>query len=212
MFEVEKRVFLTPEKLEELKKFFAANGKFHETFKRFTIVSIDRSDFKIAQSTKDNPLDIRVRSTGDDSKLTVKYGNWHNDQGRQESELLFKTKDFKEAINMLRLMGLKYFIATYIERYAYNYKGFEITLDKYFTSDRSIMEIELMVEKQEGTSEAEKRIRELISELKLEEVNRDDFVNYVQEMNLDKKVQLNLEKDSLDEWYSRWEEYIWCRK
>lgn len=211
MIEVEKRVFLSPEKLEELKHFFEQNGKFLKTFKRFTVVSIDRSDFIISQSTKDNPLDIRVRSTGENSKLTVKYGNWHNDKGRQEVELPFKTEDFLGAITMLNLMGLKYFISTYIERFAYEYKGFEITLDKYFTSDKCLMEVELLVKDQNKTTEAEKEIRSLLKDLNLTEMDKEEFVDWVQQMNLDKKVQLNLDKDGLNEWYIKWKDYIWCR-
>jgi len=208
MIEVERRVLLTKKEMESLKNFFNTNGKFVKDFKRFTLVNIGREDFT---PDLNDPLDLRVRMTKDIARLTVKYGNWHTDAGREEYEVEFNVDNLKELLGILKIMGRNYYSLTYIHRYQYEYKGFDITFDDYSFRDDCLMEVELGVEKMEESEEADRKITEFIKNQNLEPLSKDGFIKFVQENNDIMELRVDFNKITLDDWFEKWKDYIYCK-
>lgn len=209
MFEVEKRVFLDKNIYENLKKEFSEKGQLLKNFKRFTLVSVGRKDFI---PSKEDPVDIRIRSTGKDSELTLKYGNWFQDSAREEYELKFTTDQFSTILSMLKILGYKYFMATYIERFKYSVDEMIITLDQYFTSTKkTLMEVEIEVPAKEEVPIAEKKIDEFIVINNLKAIDGEEFLEFVNEMNRNKSTQIDLDDKSVDEVINEWKDFIECK-
>lgn len=205
MIEVEKRVLITKEQFNDLKNRFETQGQFIKDFKRCTLVNIERSDFVPDENEK---TDIRVRSTIDSCRLTVKYGDWKDDRGREEYEVDFERDQIADMLKILSLLNRNYYIMTYLHRYQYQVDDFEITLDEYANVDGYLLEVELLVE--DSPEEAESKIIKYLETLNLQAVEPDKFVEFVQGMNNILEFRLDLTKTSPQEYYNKLEKYIKC--
>jgi CYTH domain-containing protein len=209
MIEIEKRILIDKEKYDEMLTFLTKNGKLKQTFKRFTMVSNTNPDFIPETKGKE---DLRVRTTGETGKLTMKYGDWHADAAREEYEVGFKTDEIKELLNILRIQQYLYYIITYIQRFHYTYDGYEITLDKYYSSDIALMEVEISVNEQQKVQAAEKRIDEFLAKYDLTPLDSEGMIKFITGVNNVKSNQIDFAKISIDAWYDEWKDFIYCRK
>lgn len=209
MIEIEKRALLNKQKFNSLQNFFKKNGKFIKTFKRYTLLQISREDF---YPNKDAKTDIRVRTDGTEAKLTVKSGNWHSGESRQEFEIHFDLAEIKDAVGMMLALSKPYFVTVYFERWVCEYKKYEVSLDKYYFNDDYILEIELKEDvSKEKIEKEEKLIYKMLEEFEVEPLEADGMVEFITKLNFVEECQINFEKISLDEWYEKWEDFIFCR-
>ncbi len=209
MLEIEKRVVLTRKDFDKLFRFFKTDGKFVKDFKRFTFVQLNNSDFT---PDKEGLVDIRLRTTKTGGKFTVKYGNWHANSTREEYEIDFKLDDTINLINMLRVLGYNYFITTYIHRFEFKYKKFNITLDKYFSADQDLMEIEVLAKDRKNIKEIEKDIDDFLLEQKLTPLDSEGMVNYIKGLNDIKEMRVDFTKISVESWFKEWKNWVYCIK
>ncbi len=210
MIEIEKRAFLKKPEYSRLKEFFEKEGKFIKSFKRFTILQISRSDFVPDVGAR---TDMRVRiDDGKEAKLTVKSGNWHNGESRQEFEVHFDPKEVKDAVGIIHALGNNYFIVVYFERSMYEYEDYEVTLDKYYFNDDYILEIEKKTAvSDDKVSMEEDRIENFMQRLNVKQPTENEMVDFISKLNFIKECQVDFTKTSIDEWYEKWKEYIFCR-
>ncbi len=210
MIEIEKRAFLNKPEYERLKYYFDKHGEFIKMFKRFTFLQINRSDFVPDVSAK---TDIRIRiDDGKKAKLTVKSGNWHNNEPRQEFEIHFDPKEVKDAVGMIHTLGNNYFIVVYFERCVYKYENYEITLDKYYFNDNYVLEIEAKSpDNQIEVAKEEAKILDLMKQLKIKPPTETEIVEFISKLNFIKECQVDFTKITIDEWYEKWKEFIYCR-
>ena len=210
MIEIEKRALLNRQKFKILQNFFQKNGKFIKTFKRYTLLQISREDFYPNKNAK---TDIRVRTDGTEAKLTVKSGNWHSGESRQEFEIHFDLVEIKDAVGMMLALGKPYFVTVYFERWVYEYKKYEVSLDKYYFNDDYILEIELKDNvSEEKIEKEEKLIYEMLEEFEVEPLEADGMVKFITKLNFVKECQADFSKTTIDEWYDKWKDYIHCKK
>ena len=209
MIEIEKRILLNKDAYQKLNQFFLEHSRLEKNFKRFTMVQIGRSDFK---ADPDKLLDLRVRTTGEEGTLTAKYGNWHADSAREEYEVHFQTDEIQSLFHILILQKYLYFIMSYIERSQYKYEDFVITIDKYFSMDAYLMEIELSVTDASEVSTAENKIDTFLQTYHLDVLNSDSTKNFIQKMNDVEALQVDFTKISVETWFEKWKESIYCRK
>lgn len=210
MIEIEKRALISKKQYNKLHKYFQANANFQEEFKRFTLVQITNSDYS---PDIDTQIDLRVRTQGEDSKFTLKTGNWHSGESRNEYEIHFKTTEIENALNMMVALGGRYFVAVYIQRKMYKYGKYIITLDKYFFSEDYILEIELEDSTNINDIENEEaKILALLQELDVQVTNSDVMIKFINKLNFVKQAQVELTPENVKEWCEKWEKFIYCRK
>jgi len=210
MIEIEKRAFLNKSEYERLKKYFDKHGKLINTFKRFTFLQITRADFVPEVSAR---TDIRIRiDDGKKAKLTVKSGNWHNNESRQEFEIYFDPAEVKDAVGIMHALGFNYFIVVYFHRTLYEFEDYEITLDKYYFNDDYILEVERSALNQKDLATEEQKITEFMQDLKVSQPTEDEMVGFISKLNFIKECQVDFSKTTIDEWYEKWKDYIHCKK
>lgn len=158
-------------------------------------------------------MDMRVRVDGGErAKLTLKSGNWHNGESREEYELHFDPKEIKGAVGMIQALGHDYFVIVYIERTVFDYEDYEVTLDKFYFSEDYVLEIEKQTQvPEEGIEKEENKIKKILSDLNVSEPSEDLMVEFIQKLNFIKECQVDFTKTTINEWYDKWEEFIFCR-
>ncbi len=209
MIEVEKRILLSDDKLDEMKKLFDSKGELIKDFKRFTILKISQPDYV---PNLEDKLDIRVRTTKDKAVLTIKKGDWDDSSPREEVEIKFNVDEIKDMIRMLNMLGLNFFLMTYVHRSVYKYQEFEIVLDEYLSSDENIMEVELMAKDEKDAAEADKKVTDFVLNMGLEILDSKGLVGFLTNLNANKGFQLDLTKNTIDKWYEEYKPYILCEK
>ena len=209
MIEIEKRVLMSQTNLEKMKNILNKEAVLKSHFKRFTMVEVVNASF--APDT-DNLIERRIRSTGNESKLTVKYGNWHTDFARKEYEVAFKTEEFRNMVNILILQGNLYFITTYIERFSYVFHDFILTLDSYFFMQAHLMEVEISIEDGSITKPTEDKIDSFLNEMNLIPLDSKGTIDFINELNSLNELRVDFTKTTVDEWYKKWKDYIFCKK
>ncbi|WKZ27739.1 MAG: CYTH domain-containing protein [Candidatus Dojkabacteria bacterium] len=212
MIEVEKRSLVTQQQLDThpLKNFFSEKATLQKHFRRFTMVGIENADFT---PNPDSLIDLKVRTTEEKGLLTVKYGNWHTGTAREEHEISFNPEtEITAVMNILRLLGRQTFIISYLERFEYHFENIIITKDVYKSMPGSILlELEVGVQNENEVESAEKKIDNLMAELQLETLDSEGTKRFIADMNAIKEYQVSFVSQSVDEWYTKWSDYIHCR-
>lgn len=209
MNEVEKRVLLSNDKIQEFLKFLKSKAKFVRKFRRFTIVHVIHPG---SIPDLENPLDIRIRTTKDKGKLTVKSGKIHKDKSRSEYELDIKVDQIPTLLSILNLLGFKSFVMTYLERSEFSFNGLTVTVDKYFSIDANMVEVEVIVNSKNKVLDAEKKINKFLEEKNLTALNAPGMTKFIERVNNVTKMQVDFTKTTPDKWFKKWEDYIYCKK
>lgn len=210
MIEIEKRSLINKIKYEDLLNFFDNNAKFIKKFKRYTIICIERSDFVADESATD---DIRIRTDGKNGLFTLKTGNWHSGEARNEYEIHFKLEEIIDAIGIMINLGTKYCVSVYIERKEYQYLDYTVSVDKYFLNDDYIIDFEKLVTdgNNEGIEKIEDEIVKDMNKLGLDIIKSQEMVDFINKINSIQKAQHDFTKINVEDWYKEWEDYIYCR-
>lgn len=130
------------------------DGKLKDNYKR---VSIDLSpgfDAKSRSWKSDDQIDLRVKKSGEEEKISLKIGKVHAKK-RQEIEIHLKEGEFLNSILLLETLGFNKGMIYFWESWEYDYRGFEIKLSKY-TNEYHTWEIE-----SKDTSDPNKIAKEL---------------------------------------------------
>lgn len=177
--EVEIRGILNKGQYNQVKNLFEKLAPLKESKSR---ILIDYSTFLPGEGIRDRQKDIRVRVTNGIPEIVVKLGSWGGSESRRE--LLFKGKE-GEFETLVEIFGQLGFIkGTLAKRDAlvYDYKGVEFALIKT-PGQHYFFEAEKMAHSEEDFAKVENEIREVCGELKLEVVSKDEFFEFVDELN-----------------------------
>ncbi len=207
MIEVEKRALISNAKNDELLIYLNSNSKKLSEVKRYTLVKVQNSDFT---SDPNNDLDIKIRTTKNESLFTVKKGNWHDSSGRKENEIHFQNDEISEIVNMLTSLGFNYFVSMYVTRKKYELNGLIITIDSYHHMDEILVEVEKTVDEKSSTTIAEKDIEDFFLAQNLKVLNSEDTISFINKINQIEETQVDFTKLSVDQWFSQWKEFISC--
>jgi hypothetical protein len=140
MTEIEIRGKLLKTEFERLFGLLTKEGKMSDHYRR---LSLDLAPgFDAETKTWKNPsgLDIRLKKSGDEEKITIKIGKFHEVE-RKEIEVKLQTGQFLSALDLLETLGYKTGMIYFWESWEFNYRGFEIKLSKY-TDNYFTFEIE----------------------------------------------------------------------
>lgn len=207
MIEIEKRVLINKSKLNEIHNNILKEGTLKSELKRFTIVKVDNKNFI---PNKDSLLDIKIRTTKDESLFTIKSGNWHSDSSRIENEIHINHDEITNLVSMLISLGYKYFVVMYVTRRKYTHKGLTITLDSYHHMDECLMEVEILADENSDKVLAENKINDFISSFNFSPMTSSETIGFITKINMIKETQIDFEKLDIKDWESKWKQFILC--
>lgn len=164
------------------------------------------------KATKDAKVDIKLRTTREGGKFALKYGNWHKAIARKEFEIDFDPKQLPELLNMLLVLGYKYYLMIYIQRSEYSLKGMTVTLDKYLSTQKTLMEVEIVAKNKKDLKVHGKKIENFLSTFSLSALDSKGTINWINYLNNLKKWRVDFSKNTPETWFKKWKDYVYCLK
>lgn len=205
MIEIEKRSIIDRTQFNQINSFLETQGTFVSRNKIFTMV-YEPSDFFIPQT--DMEVALRIRVLNDKLWLTLKKGSWHQEASRIENELALSKDQIKSLVSILYEIGFKTFVVNYKERTTYSYNGFTVVLDRHYSLNVLIIEVEIIETDASLIKKIENKIEDFFSFLKIKPMGSDDTIKFVTRLNSVKDFQVNLSNVQISDWYTKWEKYI----
>ncbi|MEK6904911.1 MAG: CYTH domain-containing protein [Nanoarchaeota archaeon] len=157
--EVEIRSFISPEKYEELIRFFKENAEFINNDYQETYYF-------------DAEQDLRIQRNNTYSKIWLKKGKLHDEQ-REEIEIKFNKEDFEMLEKLFLTLGYNTQIKWFRKRNTFVWQGISVMLD-YTTGYGYIIELEKM----SGEEEKEKvlqLLKEKLQQLNISLTSKEEF-------------------------------------
>ena len=157
--EVEIRSFISPEKYEELIRFFKENAEFINNYYQETYYF-------------DAEQDLRIQRNNTYSKIWLKKGKLHDEQ-REEIEIKFNKEDFEMLEKLFLTLGYNTQIKWFRKRNTFVWQGISVILD-YTTGYGYIIELEKM----SGEEEKEKvlqLLKEKLQQLNISLTSKEEF-------------------------------------
>ena len=176
--EVEMRGALTDTQRETLISKLKEEGEFVERKER---VLIDYSTCLPEQGIEGRKLDIRLRNTNKASEIILKTGAWGGSDSRREYSV--KTNDsFDTLVQVYRLLGLNKGVLCVRNIDVYNYQGIEIALVEV-PGHSYLFEAEIELTEEEGTENAQSKLREVLGDLNLVTYSDTEYFAYIEQLN-----------------------------
>ncbi len=207
MIEVEKRALISDQIYNELCSNLNEKALKIDEVNRFTIVKVENANFK---ADPDNLTDIKIRTTKNHSLFTIKHGNWHNSSGRKENEIHFNKEEIGELIEMLRSLGFNYFVAMYVTRLKYKLDKLVITIDKYHHMKDILVEVEMIVKKEEEVAGAELEITQFMKKYDLNILDSKGTIDFIGKLNQIEETRIDFSKTAVLDWVAKWKDFINC--
>ncbi len=202
--EVEHRGTLTREKFDTLRKFFEKEGKFVKEKDRFSIIYFPRGKEKL--KVPKSPLDLRIRITNKEAEIVLKYGKSSGADARKEFSFPLNPSQFKEAIELLFILGFYYGVLQATKTYAYEYQGIEFALvdvpgwGYYF-------EAEIMADSN-SVKMVNEKLTSVCRELGLTVLNDKEFYQLLEDLSNRSGFRFNFKKEVFSELKKRFIEYF----
>jgi len=130
MEEIEIRGKINKEDFERLTKLFSEQGKLVKHYHRLSIDLSPGFDPKTRSWPKDDLIDLRIKKTDRQEKITLKAGDF-NAQKREELEINLKEGQLVEALKMFVALGFSQGMIYFGQNWEYEYRGFEVKLVQY---------------------------------------------------------------------------------
>ncbi len=130
MIEIEIRGKISLKDFERLSRLFRQEGKLIRHYHRLSVDLSPGFDPKTRSWPKDDQLDLRIKKTDEEEKISVKVGNI-NAQEREEVEIRLKEGEFEDAVKMFTALGFKQGMIYFWQSWEYVYKKFEVKLTRY---------------------------------------------------------------------------------
>jgi adenylate cyclase class IV len=190
MDEIEIRGKIDKMEFEKLHAFLTKNAKFVDEYDRLTIdisPGFDpetRNWDQINKKADNNQIDLRIKKSGKNEKITVKLGHYAS-KSRQEFEIELKEGELVDALRLFEALGFKTGMIYFWKSSLYKYKGFEIKISEYPSGNR-----DWEIESQDTESDPD----DLAKELLLKPFTEEEFRDYINWKNNNLHELYSLEK------------------
>lgn len=147
--EIEIRGLCSKDQFQTLQKLLEEKGKFERTFKRLTVDISPGFDSQTKRWDVSRPesLDLRLKKTNEEEKISLKFGNFHEVK-RKELEVVIQPGQFLATVELFNSLGFNQGMIYFWESWVYEYSGVEVKITKY-TDDYCLWEIEARGEVEE---------------------------------------------------------------
>lgn len=169
MIEIELRGPLTESAFKRLSKYLKSEGRFIEIKNRITYVF----------QTDDKTLDLKIRTTNDESEIVIKKGFW-GAQRREEIILPIKTEAVPSAKKLFASLGYKKGIIATREAHVFEYQGIELSLIKC-PKNYYFYEAEFLGDK--SAKDPEGQIKKVLTSLDLEFWTEEEVFEFLMTCN-----------------------------
>lgn len=130
MEEIEIRGKISKKDFERLNKLLSEQGKLIKHYHRLSIDLSPGFDPRTRTWPKDDLVDLRIKKTDRQEKITVKVGDF-NAQKREELEINLAEGQLVEALKMFAALGFSQGMVYFGQNWEYEYRGFEVKLVQY---------------------------------------------------------------------------------
>jgi adenylate cyclase class IV len=130
MDEIEIRGKINKEGFKELETFLNKNAKLVDHYDRLTIDISPGFDPKTRMWNNPTQTDLRLKKSGRTEKISVKVGHYAS-KSRDEFEIDLKEGELTDALKLFEALGYKTGMIYEWKSWIYEYKGFEIKINKY---------------------------------------------------------------------------------
>lgn len=136
MDEIEIRGKVSSEEFKKLQEFLSKKAQPVDEYERLTIDISPGFDPKtrnwdqINKKADDNQIDLRVKKSGKNEKISVKLGHYTS-KSRQEFEIELKEGELIDALRLFEALGFKTGMIYFWKSSLYKYKDFEIKINEY---------------------------------------------------------------------------------
>jgi adenylate cyclase class IV len=136
MDEIEIRGKVSSEEFKKLQEFLSKKAQPVDEYERLTIDISPGFDPKtrnwdqINKKADDNQIDLRVKKSGKNEKISVKLGHYAS-KSRQEFEIELKEGELIDALRLFEALGFKTGMIYFWKSSLYKYKDFEIKINEY---------------------------------------------------------------------------------
>ena len=205
MFEVEARGELTVSTDEIIKRFRKLNANFLGKTRRFSLIYLRNKS-----ADKNDPIDLRIRVTNGESEIVLKYGKWGAFDNREEVAVPIDTKDFSDAVEMLKLLGWAHGIINGNHRCKFRYKGIEFVfvdngVATYFEAER-------LTKTKDKIAEERKYIAKICNELVIKPFSDTEFYGLIDKINNSKGMRFNFDKENFEDIKRKFKKYFSTKK
>ena len=191
MKEAEKRTGLDLDAALALKTRIEGRYERKGVVNRTVVVKVENEDFS---PSPDTMLDIKIKLIGDQTLLSVKYGNWHTDTTRREYEVNIDRGDLGSLFAILKLLGYPRFIVLSTVRTTWSGDGVVVTLDEYPKLGKALFEVEL-----EDAEQNEAVIDAVFGSLDVDSMDSQQTVDFIGSLNQAKEAQVDLDQVTPEE-------------
>lgn len=136
MNEVEIRGKINQEEFKKLGEFLSKEAKLVDQYDRLTIDISPGFDPKtrnwdqINKRDDNNQIDLRIKKSGKNEKITVKLGHYAS-KSREEFEIDLKEGELIDTLRLFEALGFKNGMIYFWKSSLYKYKNFEIKINEY---------------------------------------------------------------------------------
>lgn len=130
MIENEIRGKLNADDFKRLILLLGKNGKLLKNYKRLSVDLSPGFDQKSRTWSNGSNIDLRVKKSGSEEKITLKIGDFHK-QKRREIEVRLPEGVLLNSLELLNSLGFKRGLVYFWENWEFEYLGCEIKLTQY---------------------------------------------------------------------------------
>ncbi len=181
--ELELRGELSKEKYIELVKLLQAKGKLVKEFKRFQLLYFEIKDNDI-NAHKDLKRDFRLRVENGQPLLIMKYGNWHNNSGREELNIPIDKSELDEMVRLLFLLGHDFGKIMIQHTKIFEYEGIEWAIVEAPGDDTDYYYYEAEIEGEDiDENESKEKILAELKNFSLSYFDDEEFIAFCKRFN-----------------------------
>ena len=209
ILEVERRGPLSKPEFSRLKKVLSEKGRFVKEKDRFSLIYFRNAIPKDIKDIGDEKVDLRLRITNKQPELMLKYGLFpiYGDRHREEIEIPIKLEDVEKAVDFLKYLGWHLGVIHSTKTQVFLYKEVEFAVVEVIGFD-SLYEAEINVKKETEVPAALKKVASICQELGLREYKKGEFEKWCNDINNQKHLQFDFNKDSFAEMKKRFKEFF----
>lgn len=169
--EIEYRSIFSEEDYNRVMDFLMKNGEdLGEDDKDSSFYILDKKLLKVVENVSKN-----------NAKVSLKLQEVGDGTGKEEFEYIIPTESVKTAKEVFQNLGFTERIDSYQKRHNFMYKGIEFAV-KYSKDWSYHIEMEILIDSEEGREEAEKKIEQIAKELDIKLMSDDEQKKLVEEI------------------------------
>ncbi|MFP4634190.1 MAG: CYTH domain-containing protein [Candidatus Aenigmatarchaeota archaeon] len=196
--EVEMRGPLSEERFKELRSFLKNNGEFLGKKNRLSLIYFEGDEIpEDVEEIMNKKIDLKLRITNGEAEIVLKHGEWRSSDEREEYIVQFDSRDFEDAIRILKALGWHMCIVNRKNTYKFKYGGIDFSLTHLPTFGYQF-EAEILTEDGDRAEQKKEEILETLDKLDLEVYSEEEFKQLCNRLNNTEEIQYDFYEDSPD--------------